>query len=76
MKDFYYIYILKNYTARMRATAAPGEFAIRDYETLSLMMMGMGHMLGLKYALWSAKAPDREEMEGMLERVFSGLTKK
>ncbi len=75
LAEAYYIYILKNYTARMRETAAPGEFSIRDYETLSLMMMGMGHMLGLKYALWSAKGPDREEMEGMLQRVFSGLTK-
>ena len=76
LAEAYYIYILKNYTARLSATAAPGEFAIRDYETLSLMMMGMGHMLGLKYALWSAKGPDREEMEGMLIRVFSGLTNK
>lgn len=75
LAEAYYIYILKSYTARMRATASPGEFAISDYETLSLMMMGMGHMLGLKYALWSAKGPGGKEMESMLRRVFSGSQK-
>jgi len=73
LAEDYYIYILRNYTARMRATALPGEFAIHDYAALSLMMMGIGHMLGLKYALWSAKGPGKKEMEGMLRQVFSGF---
>lgn len=76
LAEDYYIYILKSYTAQMRATALPGEFAISDYEALSLMMMGMGHMLGLKYALWSASGPGGKEMEGMLRRVFSGFNAK
>ena len=69
----YYIYILRNYTARMRATARPGEFAMCDYAALSLMMMGIGHMLGLKYALWSTKRQGKKEMENMLRQVFSGF---
>ena len=75
LAEDYYMFILKNYTAQMRATSLPGEFAISDYETLSLMMMGIGHMLGLKYALWSAKGPGKKEMENMLRRVFSGVGK-
>jgi AcrR family transcriptional regulator len=73
LAEAYYIYILKNYTARMRATVRLGEFAMHDYAVLSLMMMGIGHMLGLKYALWSAKRPGKKEMEGMLRQVFSGF---
>jgi len=37
--------------------------------------MGMGHMLGLKYALWSARNPGGKEMESLLRRVFSGFNK-
>ena len=73
LAEDYYMYILKSYTAQMRATALPGEFAINDCEALSLMMMGMGHMLGLRYALWNSKNPGNKEMETMLRRVFSGL---
>lgn len=73
LAEDYYMYILKNYTARMRATARPGEFAVRDHAALSLMMMGIGHMLGLKYALWSARRPGKKEMESMLGQVFSGF---
>ncbi|MEI7528647.1 MAG: TetR/AcrR family transcriptional regulator [Elusimicrobiota bacterium] len=75
LAEDYYIYILNGYTAGMRAYARPGEFALNDHETLSLMMMGMGHMLGLKYALWSAKNPGSKEIENLLRRVFSGFNK-
>jgi len=72
LAEDFYIYILNAYTAKMRETARPGEFTIKDCGLLSLMMMGIGHMLGLKYALWSAKGPGKKEMESMLARVFSG----
>jgi AcrR family transcriptional regulator len=75
LAEDFYIYILNAYTDRMRATARPGEFVINDYAALSLMMMGIGHMLGFKYALLKDKGPGPEEMKDMLRSVFSGFDK-
>lgn len=71
LADAYYGYILRNYSARLKRTAAPGEFTLKDPELLALALMGMGHMLGMKRVLWgeSGNITDKE----MLKAVFGGL---
>ncbi|MBI4350043.1 MAG: TetR/AcrR family transcriptional regulator [Elusimicrobia bacterium] len=71
LADAYYGYILRNYSAQLKKTAAAGEFNIDDPELLALALMGMGHMLGMKRVLWGGFRGMTETE--LLKAVFEGI---
>lgn len=71
LADAYYGYILRNYAAQLKKTAAAGEFNIDEPELLALALMGMGHMLGLKRVLWGGFRGMAEKE--LLKAVFEGI---
>lgn len=73
LADAYYGYILRNYAAQLRKTAAAGDFNIDDPELLALALMGMGHMLGMKRVLWGGFRGMTENE--LLKAVFEGIKK-
>ena len=71
LADAYYGYILRNYAAQLKKTAAAGEFNVDDHELLALALMGMGHMLGMKRVLWGGFRGMTENE--ILKAVFEGM---
>lgn len=68
----YYIIIFQNYAEMMKQQAIKDEFLIEDYALLALAMMGIGHMLGLGFAVWERNRINTPLFQAIVRSVFYG----
>lgn len=73
LAESYYMTILESYSQSMEESAGRKEFSLSDYTVLALCMMGMGHMLGLKYVLWNKRGASPALVEKMARQIFLGI---
>ncbi len=68
----YYLGLHREYEERIIDLAQPGEFTTNNVNLLALCLMGIGHILGMKYILWERTKVDDRLLFGLLETVLFG----
>ena len=76
LTENYYIRLMKDYARGLAKEARPGELNARNWEYFALAMMGLGHMLALKYLLWNGGKIKEDTLLALLETVFNGFAHK
>lgn len=69
----YYIRLMKDYARGLAKSARPGELNAGNWEYFALAMMGVGHMLALRYLLWNGGKIKDDTMLALLRTVFNGF---
>ena len=70
--DKYSLFLYENYSKRMKETAREAEFKTNHYDELALAMMGMGHMLGMRFILWERDDLNPERFRKIAHFIMYG----
>lgn len=72
----YYEKLADGYATALTRAAATGELAPGDANTRAWAMMGIGHMVGMKWCLWQKRKPPAEVVDEIMNLVTRGLMPK
>lgn len=71
---WYYRRMAKGYVAGLEAAMGAGQIPRWDPETLAYCLMGMSHMLGMRWIVWEGREPPEAAIETLLAFIESGLS--
>lgn len=69
----YYRGIAEGYAAALNAAAARGELLPGDGETRAWAIMGIGHFLGLRYAVWEGRRAPEAVVDEIMRLLEHGM---
>lgn len=72
----YYEKLAEGYATGLSKAAAAGELAPGDANTRAWAMMGIGHMVGMKWCLWQKQQPPASVVDEIMNLVTRGLLPK
>jgi len=69
----YYRKIAEGYAAGLAEAARAGQIRTYDPEALAYCLMGVAHMVGLRWVVWEGRQPPEQALTTMLEFISAGL---
>lgn len=72
----YYEKLAEGYAAGLSKAAIIGDVAPGDAETRAWSMMGIGHMVGMKWCLWQKRQPPASVVDEIMNLVTQGIAPK
>lgn len=69
----YYERIAKGYAEDLDAAVARGELAPGDSQVRAWALMGMGHILGMRFCLWAGEMPPPAVIDALMDLIAHGI---
>lgn len=70
---WYYERLAQGYIPALEHAMAVGQIRTLDPETLAYALMGIGHFIGIRWALWEQQAVPDSVFESMMDFILHGL---
>lgn len=72
----YYMAIANGYTQVLQAAQDRGELRPGDAEARAWSIMGVGHFLGLRYAVWSGEDVPADVLDSVMDFIAHGMARR